>query len=222
MDWKCVNQCLFNRKFTKHGLSQSKFDACNKVFGSARANVLVNGPFLDTQLQTLCSMLQHVATHGLLGDACSKVFGPARPRACKALLPEKALHGSHHGLGGFTTTYLEIRYSVHKLCQGCARLAESTLKHSLSLFPLADVVDGQNPHPHNGQNHYLTMDRTPTLQWVEFPRKKTESAWNGRAINLKVPDCITCIAIRTFGICTICLPVDFLLQTSHNFLALFC
>ena len=117
-------------------------------------------------------MLQHAATHGLQRDACSKVFGPARPRACKALLPEKALHGSHHGLGGFTITYLEIRYSVHKLCQGWARLAESTLKHSLSLIPLADVVDGQNPHPHNGQNHYLTMGRTPRLQWVEFPRKK--------------------------------------------------
>ena len=102
-----------------------------------------------------CNTLQLI---GFLRDACSKVFGPARPRACKALLPEKALHGSHHGLGGFTTTYLEIRYSVHKLCQGCARLAESTLKHSFSLFPLADVVDGQNPHPHNGQNHYLTMD----------------------------------------------------------------
>ena len=116
-------------------MSQSKLDACKKVFGSARANVLVTGQFLDTQLQAHCSMLQHVATRGLLGDACSKVFGPARPRACKALLPEKALHGSHHGLGGFTITYLEIRYSVHKLCQGYARLAENTLKHSLSLSP---------------------------------------------------------------------------------------
>ena len=31
------------------------------------------------------------------------------------------------------------------------------------------------------------MGRTPILQWVEFPRKKAESAWNDRAINLKVP-----------------------------------
>ena len=90
--------------------------------------------------------------------------------------------------GWVTTACFEFRWSAHKLCQGCVPDWLKAPSNIPKLFsPAVLALMDKIPIPQWVESSYNTMGRTPILQWVEFPRKKAESAWNDRAINLKVP-----------------------------------